>query len=359
MKVKCWPLVLFILSIFVGCGEDGPLTPELDVPDTYVSAVFESNVAHEFTILAELAAITAAANEAESNAPISAGIPTISYPANLFAATLPAYRTIVEQALAELTNAANSSTAFQNPGEGMPIDGEEGGLLGSRLLDENGLELEQMIQKGSFGAALYNHALSIVNGELSSASIDQLVAIFGATTAFSDEVSGSANYARRRSFNEIREGLYYDIEKNLITAKAALEAGDLFNGIRDEALDAFLLNWEKTNYATVIFYCNAAKSQLQEAGGEEGAQGDALHAYAEGVAFASGFRGIPEKMISDAQIESILELLLAPYGETPTSYQFLNDASLLANLDQVIEQIQTIYGFTDEEIASFYVNNPA
>jgi hypothetical protein len=51
-------------------------------------------------------------------------------------------------------------------------------------------------------------------------------------------------------------------------------------------------------------------------------------------------------------------LLLAPAGSTPESYKFLNDASLIDNLTQAIAEIQTIYGFTDAEVASFYINDP-
>ena len=83
-----------------------------------------------------------------------------------------------------------------------------------------------------------------------------------------------------------------------------------------------------------------------------------MHAYAEGVGFAHGFRGVSRKLITDAQIDSILELLLAPAGQTPESYRFLNDATLLANLDQIISDIQAIYGFTDAEINTFYENDP-
>ena len=58
-----------------------------------------------------------------------------------------------------------------------------------------------------------------------------------------------------------------------------------------------------------------------------------------------------------AQIDNILELLLAPAGQTPESYRFLNEVSLLANLDQIIDDIQAIYGFSDSEVTGFFVNN--
>ncbi|MFY0675046.1 MAG: hypothetical protein JXQ87_16715 [Bacteroidia bacterium] len=354
-------LLVFIISVsFISCNPD----PEpLDIPSEYVSANFETNTISETTVINELSELADALNIAEANAQ-SETVSAISYPTSLASVTLSTYKDLIDSWLIELVKAANSSTGFQMPDANGPANGEEGGLLGSRLLDENGLELEQMIEKGSFSAAFYNHALSVVNGNLSSsASIDQLIKVFGTDISFNAETAkGPAKYAKRRSNNDSKTGVFYDIKTNLITAKAAIEAGEDYNTERDEALDAFLLNWEKSNFATVINYCNATKLLLQEATSLSGEEreaklGDAMHAYAEGVGFTSGLKGIAEKQITDAQIDAILDLLLAPIGETPTSYRFLNQASLLANLDQIIDDIKAIYDFTDEEVISFYANN--
>ncbi len=265
----------------------------------------------------------------------------------------------------EVVKSANSPDGFQNPGSGTPASGQEGGLLGTRLLDENGLELKQMIEKGSFGAALYNHALTVINGDLSnSAAIDKLVEIHGTEPSFDpSKTKAAATYSRRRSNLTAQTGFFFDIRNQLLTAKAAIEGGSAFNAQRDEALQNYLTLWEESNFATVIYYCNATKVLLQQASvlpagpEKDKVLGDALHAYAEGVGFAHGFRGISQKRITDAQIDSILGLLLAPDGERPQSYRFLNEVSLLANLDTIIDQIQSIYGFSREEVASFFVNN--
>ena len=82
-----------------------------------------------------------------------------------------------------------------------------------------------------------------------------------------------------------------------------------------------------------------------------------MHAYGEGVAFAHGFKRLPVKQITDSQIDFILNELKAPEGENPESYAFLNDPSLIQNFQNLINYIQDIYNFTDEEIESYYVNN--
>lgn len=359
-------LLLLSMAVFSSCDDDDDgATPMLEIPTEYVSASFDANVTAENTVVDELSAVTSAVNDAEKNAQSSTVAP-ISYPATLSAVTLPSYQILVEDWLIELVNAANSPTGFQNPGAGgIPISGEQGGLLGTRLLDENGLELEQMVQKGSFGAALYNHALTVINGDLSNSSaIDKLVEIHGTDVSFDPaNTTAAATYSRRRSNLGTETGFFFDIKNSLITAKAAIEAGNNFAEERDAALANYLLSWEKSNFATVIYYCNATKVQLQNASalpdGEEKdiALGNALHAYAEGVAFAYGFKGLSQKQITDAEIDSILELLLAPEGQTPESYRFLNEVTLLANLDQIIDDIQAVYGFSDTEVTSFFVNN--
>ncbi|NJL14031.1 MAG: hypothetical protein HC913_14155 [Microscillaceae bacterium] len=62
-------------------------------------------------------------------------------------------------------------------------------------------------------------------------------------------------------------------------------------------------------------------------------------------------------MISDAQIDQVLELLLAEDGQTPESYRFAKEPALLSRFDQIVALLQGIYGFSNEEIESFKINN--
>lgn len=362
---------ILAFSLWSCSDDDNNDLQNLTIPSTYVSENYDLNVATEDQVITELGSLTSAVNAAEAAAP-NAGISSIEYPATLASITEPNYKNLIDAWLTELVNAANSSEGFVNPGLGnTPDASSQGGLLGTRLLDEYGLELEQMIEKGSFGAALYNHALSVVNnikmgeeGFTDSGAIDRLVEIHGTQPDFDvAEVTAAAKYSRRRSDLTAQTGFFFDIQTNLITAKAAMEAGSDFTSERDDALDEFLLNWEKSNFATVIFYCKSTIDQLnaafQLADGEQRdiALGNAMHAYGEGVAFAHGLKRIPGKQITDSEIDFILSELKAVEGENPESYQFLNDTNLLQNLDGLIGYIQNIYNFTDAEVESFYVNN--
>lgn len=355
--IRTFVLLLSASFVFQACTKDEDTNPTLQLPTSYTSADFATNVTAETTVRTEIGTLTSEINTAESNAGTTT-VAAIAYPSNLKAVTLPSYATKVETWLGEIVKAANSGTAFVNPGLGGTPTGD-GGKAGSRLLDENGLELEQMVQKGSFGAALYNHALTVINGTLTAASTDKLIEILGTDITFDPEkVTNAATYVRRRSNITGGTGFLFDMRDNLIKAKAAIEGGSAFDTERDEALAAFKLNWEKTNFATVIYYCNAAKGKFQNLDKTNASDvGSALHSYAEGVAFAAGWLGISDKKITDAQIEQILTNLLAPSTATPTSYRFLNETALLTNLDNTIDLIKGIYGFTDAEVNAFFTNN--
>lgn len=365
LSMKQFLYLLSLVLIFTACNDETS-EPQLNVPTTYESLGYDLNVTAERLVRTELGNLVGDLNTAEANAIASTNSSAITYPGNLESVTLPAFRTEVENWLSELVKAANSGQAFdlENAPNG------EGGILGTRLLDENGLELEQLIDKGSFGAALYNHALTVMSGNLSEISIDRLVEIYGAHPSFPGDDADpnnpdtfSAEYAERRSDHVNGTGLYYDIRDNLILAKAAIAAGDNFNNTRDQALSDFKLNWEKSNFATVIYYCNDAREKIVAANNESDSTakntllGNAMHSYAEAVAFAYGWRGINDKLISDSQIDTILERLLVVPGGSVESYRFAKEADLLSRFQDVIDQIQSVYGFTETEVNGFFINN--
>ncbi|MFP4503558.1 MAG: hypothetical protein ACLFOZ_02525 [Cyclobacteriaceae bacterium] len=347
-KIFRFAALMALGSLFFACEEDEPTTrPELQVPDTYTSANFAANTATEQVVIEELGSLVSDLNSIEAD-----GTPAeITYPATLESITLGNYAARINDWLDEVEKAAGNEFDLENAPAG------EGGVLGTRLLDEYGLELEQMIDKGSFGAALYNHALDVLSDPVTEASVDQLVKTFGTDPTFNpDATRFAATYAKRRSDNEAETGYLYDIEDNLITARAAVTAGPEYDPELSAALSSFLLNWEESNFATVIFYANATKVQIREAGDDPVALGNAMHAYAEAVGFSAGWKELPNKKITDSEIDQILALLLAEEGQNPESYRFLKEPDLLVNFDQIIDLIQDVYGFTDAEVADFYVN---
>ena len=259
---------------------------------------------------------------------------------------------------------AKASGTTYTPGD--PKTKGQGGMYGGYLFDENGLEMEQLIEKGTFGAALFNHAVSLTteNVAMTPATADRLMAIMGMSSTFpsSSDVKhtrpdrGMANYAARRDKND-GKGFYSQQKGNFNKLQAALVAGDKYNKERDEAVIAIFETWEKVNAATVINYCHAVIATMSQTAPTDAQKSAALHAYGENVGFTHGFRTLTRKKITDAQIDEILTLLNAAPNATPTSYLFITDpVNQLPKLQQVIGKLQSIYGFSATDIEDFKKN---
>lgn len=348
------------------------ITAPLVLPAVYSSANFAANTATQSGVRTRMSALTGAMVQGRTSTTVipadsllslytAAASSSLSGSPSLSSLAVPEYDAKVKLYLDELSKASGNSFTLAGAPAG------NGGKFGAYLFDENGLELEQMVEKGLFLAAMYHHALTLLSGTVTEATIDQLVSIYGATPGFAntDDNSNSnrdrfsAQYAARRDKND-GAGLYSRIKTNLLTAQAAVRKGSRYNEARDQALRDFKLNWEKAIAATIINYCHSTISGLTSAA-DDNARAVAMHAYGEACGFASGLRSLPEsqKKITNAQLDEILTLLLVPYTGTPTSYRFLTTPSLLASLDAqtgVIKKLQDIYGFSNTEIEEFKQN---
>jgi hypothetical protein len=358
-------LVAFSVSLFSCDEETTDVTfPTLEVPTTYESANYASNASTELVVRQNLSDLVskmqvgrqsgATVTESELLALFNAGSPSLK------SITTPYYAEKMPNWLAEL---AKSSGGTFNP---TTAPAGNGGVYGGYLFDENGLEMEQVVEKGLFGAALYNHALTIIKSNtINTTDIDRLVAIYGAHPSFKNSGSAeqnkdifSANYAARRDKND-GNGFYTSIKTNLITAKAAIEKGQNYSQERDKALSDFRYNWEKSNMATVINYLLSTTSKLNKSNATDADKASALHAYSEAVGFIHGWKGISgnDKAISDAEIDQILELMNAPVNGTLTSYKFVTEPfTQLPKLQSAIDKLKQIYKFTNQDIIDFEYN---
>ncbi len=350
--------------VFVSCDDDDN-EDQLVIPDTYDGSNFLANSTAEAAVRTQLSTFVNKAKEgrttgltvaaADLNQLFTTGSPSLQ------AVTTSYYSGRVTSWIDELAKASgNVYTAGPPTGDG--------GTIGGYLLDENGLELEQMLDKGLYGAAMYNHAISLIDaGNLTPATVDQLVQIFGAHPDFPNTNNSSsatnpdqflANYTARRDKND-GQGLYTQMETAFITLQAALQAGDSFTAEQDQALEDLLDTWEKANAATVINYCHQTLDKLSETNLTDDQIGSGLHSYAEAVGFLHGWRTIPAayKLITDAEIEDLLVKLNAPFDSTPTSYKLITEsATQLPKVQEVIDDLQALYGFSDQEIEDFKQN---
>lgn len=376
------------LIFFASCKKDDKVTvpppPELQIPTFYDSTGYAANVVTESQVRAQLAALTRQMQVGRhmDSAVTLAALQTLYNRTTLRAVTGATYQAKVDTALRELARASGKGVryAWENApnGDGGVIPTTVGGRTGY-LYDEHVLEMEQVVEKGLFAAAMYNHAVSLISaGNITEATIDRLVEIYGAKPGFGNNERNSdpnrdrfsAQYAARRSDTANANSLYAQIKRNLITAKAAVKAGSAFNRQRDKALADFKLNWEKALAATVINYCHSTLDGLRAPNRDDGIVTGAMHAYSEAVGFLSGWKAVPpsQRRITDAQIDELLDLLRAPYNQTANaqSYLFLSTNSATAQLYRldgrndpntgVIERLAQIYGFSNQEVEDFRRN---
>jgi hypothetical protein len=242
----------------------------------------------------------------------------------------------------------------------------EGGTYGAYLFDENGLEMEQVMEKGMFGAVLYKHAVDLLNTPLTPETSDKVLAIFGSNPSFPNSNNASkhpkpdvqaAVYAARRTDTTNPNGFYFQMKRALIKLQAATKAGKDYAKEQQEAAADIRLIWEKVNAATIINYCYSSISTLSNVEPTDAQKSSALHAIAEGIGFIHGWKTVSNKKITDAQIDEILALFNAPASGTVEVYKFAtNAATELSKIQQVLTRLQSIYGFTSAEMESFKNN---
>jgi len=247
------------------------------------------------------------------------------------------------------------SKASGNVFDPFAINQTNGGTYGGYLFDEHGLELEQILDKSAYMGMFYHKASRM---SVTSESMHKLIALFGATPQFSNSDKAtnspdklSAAYAARRDKND-GNGLYITFKKNVIAMQAHQKAGsDYVNETLNER-KALLLAWEKAILATVVNYCFSAHAKFTMTNPQASDNGAGLHAIGESIGFIGGLKGVPEKKITNAQIDELLGLLKSNKPAVFVTDAFTNAPALL----QVIARIKSIYGFTDQEIEDFKVN---
>jgi hypothetical protein len=361
---------LLLAGSIISCDKDEKEKAKLEIPSAYDGTNFNANTVTQDALIKQLTALTDEAKRGRS----SVNTVTKSDLDNLFTTGTPSLSTTITsyfKGKLEGTNGwfdelAKASGKTWTPKA--PADGDQGGAYGGYLFDENGLEIEQLVEKGQFNATLYNHAVSLMQGEITLETADKLVAIFGAKPAFANSASNNvdaairdramANYGARRDKND-GKGMYSQIKTAFITLQAAIKAGDDYTAERDQALKNIQLLWEKINAATVINYCHSPIASLSATSPTENQIGGALHAICEGIGFIQGLKTINQsyRKITDAQIDEILVLFNAPATGTATVYKFATDpVTELPKLQQAIDKLKAIYSFSTSEIEDFKSN---
>jgi hypothetical protein len=357
---------IFLLSsaFFQSCSDENS---SLKIPESYKATFFETNASIELAVLNQLAALT---TEMQSGRSISNTVDKATL-TNLYeegSVTISSLSTDYYDSkimgengfFSELSNASGNEFIPQN-------SATNGGVYGAYLFNQYGLEPEQQIEKGLFAAALYHHFCTLSKTDLTAKTVDQLLALTGANPTFPSSTNASlherpdrliAAYIARRDKND-GNGFYSTLKNEFIRLQAAIEQGKDFDTDKMEAIDGIKKVWEKATLATVINYANATLSTLSSTNPTDAQKASALHAYSEAVGFLHGFKTInqTDKIITDSQIDTLLALLQVPANGNPTSYLLITDSvNQLPKLQEVITVIQSIYGFTNQDLEDFKKN---
>lgn len=353
-----------------GCG--------LALPATYEAPAFDVNAAAELSLRASFEAFVDPMLDHESGS-LDGGAPeggvSASTLAALYAAGTPSLRGIttvyyqgkIDGYVADYEAASTAGT--YTPTDPPTGPGKRANLAGSAVwyFNGRGVDLRQAIEKGLYNAAFFNHASLLVGpGQgISVATVDRLVAAFGAHPSFPNspsapqnkDVFAAAHAARRDSNDPATPGPYQRAKAALIKARAAVTAGDACNAERDAALSAFFLEWEKSQYATVV-YAFVEETKKLAAPTKDAAA--ILHAHGEAIGTIGGFRTIDatRRKITDAQIDSLLQKAYAPVGAPAEAYKVVTDPNASASLAAAVAEIQSIYAFTAAEMKDFEIDYP-
>lgn len=237
---------------------------------------------------------------------------------------------------------------------GAPASGGKYG--GTYYFSPAGVDLRETTVKTLLGGAFYNHALKLARGPVTEATVDGLLASFGASPkliapaepdAGADADGLIAQYAANRDDrSKAALGPYRRVRLALLGARAAAGAGAKCSADLDASLKVFFAEWEKATYASAIYYLNdAANKAIQQKGDA------ALHAFGQALGFLQSFRGIAQdrRKITDTQIDE----LVAKVGG-PTAYQLVTRTSeRVPRLVDAINGIAGVYGWTPDEVTSF------
>lgn len=353
-------IVLIVFSLF-SCSDDD--SSPLNVPDAYDGSGFAANATDELALNANLNALVNEMKDHVTNLTIADLSSLNAHRAagnlKLNDITLSSYNSKITQFLNEFVAASgNSWTPDQI--------GTPGGKFGDWIFQGEGAEPLQLIEKGSFGAAQYRYAVNnFLTPNATLADLDKAIALYGAHPDFPNSNNGAkhtnsdkflAGYAARRDDNS-GNGIYLTIKKNFIKAQAAIKAGSDFDNEKIEALQAIISNWEKGFAATSIFYAGGVQSVLSLTSPTDLELATALHENSEGASFLLGLKGVSPKLIKDAEIDEIVNLFLIPDNGTISAQQHIsNRITAVNNMQEIINKIQNIYGFSNDEVAMFKRN---
>jgi hypothetical protein len=229
-------------------------------------------------------------------------------------------------------------------------DGHAGKLInGTRyiLVDANGFEFKEFVEKNIMGGVFYYQATTLLNTIASfdntiitngttaqERAWDNAFAYFGVPVNFPTNKTGLKNWGSYCNSVDVATGSNATIMNAFLKGRAAISNKD--NATRDEARNIVVKEWEKVCAAKFISYVKGAKTNLT-------VPATFNHNLSEGVGFINSFRYNTAKTISDADINILLS-----YFQTNGVVNLYKVPS--ANLDNAINKVASLFGLDATKI---------
>jgi len=342
-------------------GGTGLLACGVPVPTTYESPAFAVNAKASLDMKAALLALDEKMKSTEGS---TTAVVTVQDLQALFTSGTPSVRsastaitqTIIDGYLSAYADAVGKTWSPADIADAGGDAGTSGGKYeGTFHVSNVGLDLRVAIAKSLLGGAFYNYALILSSGLVTEATVDNLLALYGASTKLANRADPdggadgdmlAAEYAARRDTKDpTRPGPYQTIKRAILSAKAAAAAGDTCKADLDAALKVFFGQWERAMYISVIFALNTASTSAT-AVPPKGP--DAVRAFGEAIGLIGSLRGIPQdrRKITDAQIDALLTRVGAS-----APYQLVTDTNArVVAFNSAFTDIGAIYGLTALDI---------
>jgi hypothetical protein len=214
-------------------------------------------------------------------------------------------QTILDDAFTDVGLVTQTTPTASNGTAGKLISGTK-----AYLVDANGFEYKETVEKGIMGGVLYYQATTILKniatydnntstsqGTAQEHAWDEAFGYFGVPLSFPTTTVGVKNWGSYCNAVNPAIGSNTLIMNAFLKGRAAISNKD--NASRDAARDVIIATWEKVAAARFITYMKAAKSNIAD---------DAVrsHNLTECIGFVNAFKYNPSKTITDTQIAQLL-----------------------------------------------------
>ena len=229
-------------------------------------------------------------------------------------------------------------------------DGHSGKLVnGNRyiLVDANGFEYKEFVEKSIMGAVFYYQATTLLNTIASfdnntvnngltaqERAWDQAFAYFGVPVNFPANKTGLKNWGSYCNSVDVATGSNSIIMNAFIKGRAAISNKD--NAGRDEARTIVVREWEKVCGAKFISYVKGAKANST-------VPATFNHNLSEGVGFIHSLKYNSAKTVSDVDIDLLLSYFQT--GKTVNLYKIIP-----GNLDNAINKMASLFNIDPAKV---------